>query len=63
MSAWQPHVVGPTEDEEAENKESVLSGFGNWPGLVDLNKGGNGPIRKEIGPQGRTNKENLGHFF
>ena len=26
-------------------------------------KGENGPIRKEIGPKGRTNKENFGLFF
>ena len=49
-------------DEEAENKGSILGGCGAWPGKVDLNQGGIGPIRKEIGPKGRTNKENLGHF-
>ena len=51
------------EDEKAENKGPVLGGFGVWPGLVGLNQGGNGPIRKEIGPKCRTNKENFGHFF
>ena len=51
------------EDEEAENRGSVLGDFGVWPGLVDLNQGGYGSIRKEIGPKGRTNKGNFGHFF
>ena len=51
------------EDEEAENKGSVWGRFGDWLGLVGLNQGGNRPTRKEIGPKGRTNKENLGHFF
>ena len=51
------------EDEEAENRGSVLGDFGVWPGLVDLDQGGNGSIRKEIGPKGRTNKGNFGHFF
>ena len=55
--------VRAAEDEEAENRGSVLGDFGVWPGLVDLNQGGYGSIRKEIGPKGRTNKENFGHFF
>ena len=33
-------------DEEAENRGSVLGDFGVWPGLVDLNEGGYGSIRK-----------------
>ena len=41
--------VRAAEDEEAENRGSVLGDFGVWPGLVDLNQGGNWPIRKEIG--------------
>ena len=55
--------VRAAEDEEAENRGSVLGDFGVWPGLVDLNQGGYGSIRKEIGPKGRTNKENFDHFF
>ena len=55
--------VRAAEDEEAENRGSVLGDFGVWPGLVDLNQGGYGSIRKEIGPKGRTNKGNFGHFF
>ena len=55
--------VRAAEDEEAENRGSVLGDFGVWPGLEDHNQGGNGSIRKEIGPKCRTNKENFGHFF
>ena len=44
--------VRAAEDEEAENRGSVLGDFGVWPGLVDLNQGGYGSIRKEIGPEG-----------
>ena len=29
---------------------------------MDFNQGGNGPIRKDTGPKGRTNKGNFGHF-
>ena len=61
--AQETYIIRAPEDEEAETKESALGGFGVWPGFVDLNQGGNGPIRKEIGPKGRTNKENPGHFF
>ena len=43
--------VRAAEDEEAENRGSVLGDFGVWPGLVDLDQGGNGSIRKEIGPK------------
>ena len=56
-------MLRAAEDEEAENRGSVLGDFGVWPGLVDLNQGGYGSIRKEIGPKGRTNKGNFGHFF
>ena len=43
-------ILRAAEDEEAENRGSALGDFGVWPGLVDLNQGGNGSIRKEIGP-------------
>ena len=48
-------VLRAAEDEEAENKGSVLGDFGVWPGSEVLNQGGNEPLRKEIGPKCRTN--------
>ena len=45
------HTLRAAEDEEAENRGSVLGDFGVWPGLEDYNQGGNGSIRKEIGPK------------
>ena len=62
-SAQRSRRLRAAEDEEAENRGSVLGDFGVWPGLVDLNQGGYESTRKEIGPKGRTNKENFGHFF
>ena len=55
--------IRAAEDEEAENRGSVLGDFGVWLGLGDPYQGGNESIRKEIGPKCLTNKENFGLFF
>ena len=47
MCLDSPRRIRAAEDEKAENKGPDLGGFGVWPGLVDLNQGGNG-----IYPQG-----------
>ena len=55
--------AGATEDEEAENKGSVLGGFGVWPGLVDLIKGEMGLSVRKLGLKAVQTRKTSAIFF
>ena len=55
--------VRAAEDEEAENRGSVLGDFGVWPGLVDLNQGAMGLSASKLGLKAVQTRKTSAIFF